>query len=186
MGSQLAQQQLDLSKQWLEDVVIGLNLCPFAKPVIKAKTIRYALSQATEFDELLTFFCAELASISAADERVIATTIVVLPASLGDFYDYLDFLAACEAKLQERALEGVLQLASFHPLYLFAGVEADDISHYTNRSPYPMIHIIREAQMSRVLDKHPNSDAIPERNIELLKDIGKDGLVKIFPPFANY
>ena len=186
MNSQLAQQQMERTKQWLEDVVVGLNLCPFAKPVVKAKSLRYALSHGTQADELLSFFCAELDYINRADELKTATTIVVLPNCLGDFYDYLDFLAACEHKLKECELEGVFQLASFHPHYLFAGVEEDDISHYTNRSPYPMIHIIRESQMSRVLAKHPNPDAIPERNIALLKSMGKDALEKLYPPFVDY
>lgn len=179
MKQEIQQQQLELSKQWVEKVVVGLNLCPFAKPVIKANGLRYALTQSVADDALIAFFLAELELISNADEVTIATSLVIYPNALGDFYDYLDFLAQCEELLVRAGLSGEFQVASFHPDYLFAGVGEEDVSHWTNRSPFPMLHIIREAQMSRVLANHPNPDSIPERNIELLREMGKEAILRL-------
>jgi hypothetical protein len=177
--SESTEQQLEKSQRWVEKVVVGLNLCPFAKPVLKANSLRYALSSECTPEQLAKFFLIELDIISQADEAVIATTLVVMPEGLTDFYDYLDFLADCEDLLQKSGLQSEFQLASFHPDYIFAGVDEDDASHLTNRSPYPMLHIIREAQMSRVLANHPNPEKIPERNIQLLREMGKTAVLEL-------
>jgi len=186
MSKNTEQQQLELCTMWLEEVVIGMNLCPFAKPVAKAGGIHYAITAQSQRRELLTFFALELARIERADQSEIATSLVIFPEGLADFYDYLDFLAQCETLLDSAGARGVFQLASFHPQYLFAGVDADDLSHWSNRSPLPMVHIIREQQMSEVLARHPNPDAIPERNIAFLQGLGREELIKRFPPFADY
>ncbi len=177
--SKSTEQQLEKSQRWVEKVVVGLNLCPFAKPVLKANSLRYALCSDESDKQLVQFFLSELDMISQADESDIATTLVVMPNGLADFYDYLDFLATCEDLLKQSGLQAEFQLASFHPDYIFAGVDADDVSHFTNRSPYPMLHIIREAQMSRVLANHPNPENIPERNIQLLREMGKAAIIDL-------
>jgi len=186
MSKNTAQQQLTLTQQWLETIVVGMNLCPFAKPVVKAQSLRYALTQTSDSEQLLRFFLAELEKIAQASEQQIATTLVIMPSAVADFYDYLDLLAQCQGLLESAQLAGEFQLASFHPGYLFAGVDIDDMSHWTNRSPYPMLHIIRQGQMSRLLAGYPNPESIPQRNIQLLRELGRAELIQRFPPFADY
>ncbi len=181
-----SEQQLLISQQWVAQIVVGLNLCPFAKPVLKADSLRYAITQDTEYTALSEFFLSELEKIQLSDEGQIATTLIIVPNALADFYDYLDFLAHCEQLINKASLEGEFQLASFHPQYVFAGESSEAIANYTNRSPYPMLHIIREAQMSRVLENHPDPDSIPNRNIQLLQKLGKAELIKKFPPLSDY
>lgn len=181
-----SEKQLSLSREWVEKIVVGMNLCPFAAPVIKQATLHYAISQADELDALQQFFLTELARIQAATEQQIATSLLIMPNAVTDFYDYLDLLSDCEHLLKKAGLGGEFQLASFHPRYVFQGVEENDISHWTNRSPYPMIHIIREGQMSRVLANFKDPDSIPERNIALLRKIGKQGLIERFSGVADY
>ena len=175
-----------LTRQWVETMVVGLNLCPFAAPVVKKDTLRYAVTEGQSEEELAHAFLSELEKIQKANEVDIATSLVVMPKALADFYDYLDMLAVFESLLKSSGLEGTFQLASFHPNYQFAGVAAEDLSHWTNRSPFPMVHIIREGQMERVLAHYPNPDAIPERNINLLRELGREELIKRFPPFSEY
>ncbi len=174
------------TRQWVETIVVGLNLCPFASPVVRKNTLRYAVSESEDVDALANDFVNELSLIQEADEKEIATTLLIMPRAVTDLYDYLDLLAYFEKLLAKAELSGVFQLASFHPAYLFAGVDADDLSHWTNRSPFPMIHIIREGQMSRVLMHYENPEEIPERNIKLLRELGREGLLKRFPPFAEF
>ena len=175
-----------ITRQWVETMVVGLNLCPFAAPVVRDNSLRYAVTQAQESESLVAAFLAEIELILAADEKDISTTLFIVPAGLEDFYDYLDYLRLFEELLQEAGLEGVLQLASFHPGYLFAGVPEDDLSHWSNRSPWPAFHIIREAEMGRALTHYANPEQIPERNIQRLRELGRAGLIERFPPFADY
>ncbi len=177
---------ISFSRQWVETIVIGLNLCPFASPVIRKNTLRYAVSESEDIEALEKDFLYELNLIQQADEKEIATTLLIMPRAVADLYDYLDLLAHFERLLAKTGLSGIFQLASFHPAYLFAGVDADDLSHWTNRSPFPMVHIIREGQMSRVLMHYENPEEIPERNIKLLRELGREGLVARFPPFAEF
>lgn len=174
------------TRQWVETIVVGLNLCPFASPVVRKNTLRYAVSESESVDALVNDFLDELNLIQEADEKEIATTLLIMPRAVTDLYDYLDLLAHFEKLLAKAGLSGVFQLASFHPAYLFAGVDAGDLSHWTNRSPFPMIHIIREGQMSRVLMHYENPEEIPERNIKLLRELGREGLLARFPPFAEF
>ncbi len=175
-----------ITRQWVETMVVGLNLCPFAAPVVRDNSLRYAVTRAQESESLVAAFLAEVELILAADEKDISTTLFIVPAGLEDFYDYLDYLRLFEELLQEAGLEGVLQLASFHPGYLFAGVPEDDLSHWSNRSPWPAFHIIREAEMGRALTHYANPEQIPERNIQRLRELGRAGLIERFPPFADY
>lgn len=175
-----------LTQDWVETIVVGLNLCPFAAPVVKDDSLHYAVSEACTADELVVDFLREVERLQQAPEAEIATTLLITPYLLQDFYDYLDQLAGFEGLLSEAGLDGVLQLASFHPAYLFGGVAADDISHWTNRSPFPTFHLIREAQMSRALAHYKHPEEIPQRNIALLRRLGRDGLIERFPPLAEY
>ncbi len=175
-----------LTEDWVRSMVVGLNLCPFAAPVLKDQSLRFFVSEAKDEKALTADYLQELDRLMQADEKDISTTLLIAPYMLADFYDYLDTLTEFEILLERAELEGVLQLASFHPGYLFGGVPAEDISHWTNRAPYPTFHIIREAQMSRALTHFKNPEEIPERNIQRLEKLGREGLIKRFPPFADY
>ncbi|NVK41243.1 MAG: DUF1415 domain-containing protein [Oceanospirillaceae bacterium] len=177
---------LALMRRWVEVMVVGENLCPFAAPDVRHERVRYAISDAREPEALVPEFLEELALIQQTPESEIATTLLVVPHMLSDFDDYLDMLALCEELVEEVGLEGLFQLASFHPGYLFDGVAADDLGHWTNRAPFPVFHLIREGQMSRVLMHYPDPDAIPERNIAHLRALGRARLIELFPPFADY
>lgn len=181
-----AEQVEKITRQWVETMVVGLNLCPFAAPVVKDNSLRYAVTAAQESESLVAAFLAEIELIQTASEADISTTLFIVPAGLEDFYDYLDHLRLFEELLVESGLDGVLQLASFHPGYLFAGVPEDDLSHWSNRSPWPAFHIIREAEMGRALTHYAKPEQIPERNIKLLRELGRERLIALFPPFADY
>lgn len=159
-------------RAWLESFVIGLNLCPFARPLLDSPSLRIAICESTSHRENQRAFLAELDHLQACTEAEVATTLLVLPHSLQDFEDYLDFIDQCQRLLSAAGLEGVVQLASFHPDYLFAGEALDDPSHYSNRSPYPMIHLLREDMLSRVLDDGADPGLIPARNIQTLRGLG--------------
>ncbi|MDX2424148.1 MAG: DUF1415 domain-containing protein [Amphritea sp.] len=181
-----AEQVEQLTRQWVESMVVGLNLCPFAAPVVKDHSLRYAVTEAEGGEALVAAFLAEVERLVEADEQSLSTTLFIVPTGLADFYDYLDQLQLFENLLQEAGLEGVLQFASFHPGYLFAGVAEDDLSHWSNRAPWPTFHIIREAEMSRALAHYSHPEQIPERNIQRLRALGREALIKRFPPFADY
>ena len=169
------EEVVDATRAWLERAVIGLNLCPFAKAVHLKKQIRYALSAARTPEELLADFVAELRILQAADPGEIDTTLLVHPRVLGDFLDYNDFLELADAAVSGEGLEGEIQVASFHPYYQFAGTQPEDIENYSNRSPYPMLHLLREASIARALAAFPEASEIFERNIATLRRLGHDG-----------
>ena len=163
------------TQRWLEHAVIGLNLCPFAKAVHVKGQIRYVVSTATTTDALLDALEAELAFLRDADPLLVDTTLLILPHMLSNFADYTDFLDLAEVVLRTHQLDGVLQIASFHPDYVFADAEADDITNCTNRSPYPMLHLLREASVSRATQAYPDAAQIFERNIDTLESLGSAG-----------
>ncbi len=166
---------LATTRHWLETAVIGLNLCPFAKAVHGKERIRWVLSPATDTEALLQDLLRELQFLSEADPDQVDTTLLVHPGVLGDFMDYNDFLDIADAALAELDLEGVLQIASFHPDYQFAGTEPDDIENCTNRSPYPTLHLLREASIDAAVAAFPQAEAIFERNQETLRQLGWEG-----------
>jgi hypothetical protein len=166
---------LAATRAWLERAVIGLNLCPFAKAVVAKQQVRYVLSDATTPQALLAELGEELLALRDAPPAEIDTTLLVHPQVLTDFLDYNDFLASADALVEALALDGVLQVASFHPDYQFAGSEPDAIENFTNRSPYPTLHLLREDSVSRAVEAFPDPDAIVERNIETLRALGIDG-----------
>ncbi|EAR62517.1 DUF1415 domain-containing protein [Neptuniibacter caesariensis] len=181
-----AEQAASLTQQWVEAMVVGLNLCPFAAPEVRNETIRYAVSGAEAVEPAVQDFLQELAHIQGQEESDLSTTLVSFTQTAQTFEEFLDLLDLCQAVLENAGLDGIFQLASFHPEYCFAGVDADDITNWTNRAPFPTIHIIREGQMSRVLVHYKNPEEIPERNMALMDKLGREGLIERFPPLADY
>jgi hypothetical protein len=163
------------TQDWLEKAVIGLNLCPFAKAVHVKKQIRYVVCDATEPEQLLSMLMDELQSLSDGDPEQVDTTLLIHPHVLNDFLDYNEFLDVADAALEDMDLAGQLQVASFHPQYQFADTEQNDIDNYTNRSPYPTLHLLREDSIERAVDAFPEASEIFERNIETLRRLGHDG-----------
>lgn len=163
------------TRRWLERAVIGLNLCPFAKAVVAKGQVRYVLSEAASRDVLLETLGAELTLLRDTPADAIDTTLIVHPHVLTDFLDYNDFLDLADALVAELDLEGVLQVASFHPQYQFAGSAPDDVDNCTNRSPWPTLHLLREDSVARAVAAFPDPDAIVDRNIATLRRLGADG-----------
>lgn len=163
------------TRRWLERAVIGLNLCPFAKAVHVKDQVRYVLSEATTADALLQELAEELAWLAETDPRVVDTTLLVHPHVLQDFVDYNDFLDQADAAVDALGLEGEIQVASFHPDYRFAGTDPDDPGNLTNRSPYPMLHLLREASIDRAVAAYPDPDVIVDRNIATMERLGARG-----------
>jgi hypothetical protein len=174
-----AKQAVEQSLQWLEVIVVGLNLCPFAAPVLKHDQLRIEVCEHQKEPLLLAAVLRELDFLQQTDESIISTSLLVFSQSMNNFDQYWAFVETANDLLYEAGLEGIIQIASFHPDYCFEGVEAGDVSHYTNRSPYPMLHFIREAQLSRVLEKYPNPELIPENNILRLQQLGKKKLLAL-------
>ena len=163
------------TRAWVERAVVGLNLCPFAKaPMVKGQ-IRYVLDETDDPRELLESLCAEMRALVDADPALVETTLLVHPNVLGDFTDFNDFLDAADAALEDLELDGVLQIASFHPQYQFAGTDADDLGNATNRSPYPTLHLLREASVDRAVAAFAQPDSIVEANLRTLESLGREG-----------
>lgn len=160
------------TRRWLEQVVIGLNLCPFARREFDAGRVRFAVTSHTEPAALLLEFASELNRLQ--NEPQISTTLLVFAEGVADFHAYLDLLDMAQAWLEEQELEGVYQLASFHPDYQFAESDVDDEANYTNRSPWPIIHLLREESVEQAITSHPDTARIPERNIRLAREKGAD------------
>lgn len=173
---------ISLTRRWLERAVIGLNLCPFAKSVYVKQQVRFVLSEARDADSLLQALREELLSLHGVDPQQTDTTLIVHPHVLGDFLDYNDFLGLADGLVVELGLEGEIQVASFHPDYRFAGTAHDDIGNHTNRSPFPTLHLLREASIERAVAAFPDPDAIVERNIATLQKLGIDGWRRLMEP----
>ena len=170
---------LEETTTWLENAVIGLNLCPFAKAVHSKGQIRWVLSDATEPMALLELLVHELQHLAAADPESVDTTLIVHPQVMQDFMDFNDFLGVAEAALAELNLDGVLQIASFHPQFQFAGTDIDDITNATNRSPYPTLHLLREDSVERAVAAFPAAEDIFQRNINTLQRLGPEGWTQL-------
>ncbi|AOB27287.1 MULTISPECIES: DUF1415 domain-containing protein [Bordetella] len=164
---------------WVDKAVIGLNLCPFAKAVQVRGQVRYAVSDATEAQGVLTDLEDELMRLSQADPQEIDTTLLILPDALDDFYDFNDFEDLSDRLLKRMRLVGELQVATFHPRFQFAETDPDDIENYTNRSPYPILHLLREASIDKAVEAFPDAAEIYEKNIETMRELGEDGWRKL-------
>ena len=170
-----AEEVVTATRTWLERAVIGLNLCPFAKPVHLNNLIRYFVSDARSLARLREDLMAELRALDAADPAQCETTLLIHPHVLADFSDYNEFLEQADDAVSELGLEGVIQVASFHPRYQFEDAGPDAIENYTNRSPYPMLHLLRESSVERAVTTYPDTTAIYRRNIETLRRLGHEG-----------
>jgi hypothetical protein len=167
------QPYISNTKNWVEKVVIGLNLCPFAKPVFAKNQIKFAVSEATNTQALTQDLIHELLFLSGIEGDDTETTILIHPLVLQDFEAYMDFVEAANDMIYELNLEGIFQIASFHPDYQFAETQKEDMENYTNRSPYPMLHIIREDTVEKAVKTYPNVAAIPQNNIQKVKTLDK-------------
>ncbi|HEY0861400.1 MAG TPA: DUF1415 domain-containing protein [Pseudoxanthomonas sp.] len=175
-----APDPIEATRRWVERAVIGLNLCPFAKAVYVKQQVRFVLSDASTPEALLEELAEELLLLRDADPEQVDTTLIVHPDVLTDFLDYNDFLDNADAAVEALDLQGIIQVASFHPGYQFAGTMPDDISNYTNRSPYPTLHLLREASIDRAVEAFPDADVIVERNVKTLDALGHAGWTELF------
>jgi hypothetical protein len=171
--------EIAATRRWLERAVIGLNLCPFAKSVHVKQQVRFVLSDAELEDDLLEELAEELLRLRDTPADEVDTTLLVHPRVLTDFLDYNDFLDRVDMVVEALELDGVLQVASFHPQYRFADTEVDDPGNGTNRAPYPTLHLIREASLDRAVAAYPDPDAIVQRNLETMERLGLDGLQRL-------
>jgi hypothetical protein len=160
---------------WLTRAVVGLNLCPFAKAVMAKGQVRYVVTELTDPEQVLKLLQTEMQTLVDADPDTLDTTLLIAPYLLPDFVDFNEFLFDCEAVLQAMDLEGVLQIADFHPNYQFAGTAPEDVENRTNQSPYPTLHLLREDSVSRAVQAFPDAAMIYERNTALLREMGVAG-----------
>lgn len=167
------------TRRWLDNMVVGLNLCPFAGAVINTPRLAIEVCESEQEEEMLAALLQQLDCLQQAEQSELETSLLVFSAGLKDFDQYWSFVELANELLEQVGLEGVIQIASFHPQYCFDGVPEQDVSHYTNRSPYPMLHFIREAQLTRVLKSYPQPELIPENNIRRLQKLGKQPLLKL-------
>ncbi len=174
MRTDTDQHHLDATRCWVEQVVVALNLCPFAKRELVKERVRFVVSPATTEDELLADLTAELAHLNANEST--ETTLLIHPHVLTEFAQYNDFLGAADDLLFHLGFEGVFQVASFHPDYQFGGTAQQDAENYTNRSPFPMLHLLREDSLTVAIDNYPDVEQIPQRNIDLMNDMGAEAL----------
>jgi uncharacterized protein len=165
-----AAQIINETKKWINDVVIGCNFCPFAANVVKKQTIYYRVENSTDTAICLEALLAEITRLD--DEITIETSFLIFPNNFKEFDDYLNMVSLAEKLLKQKGYEGIYQLASFHPLYLFAGSLETDAANYTNRSVYPMLHLLREADIDKALENYGNPENIPERNINFAREKG--------------
>ncbi len=163
------------TRAWVQRAVVGLNLCPFAKAPLVKDQIRFVVCESDDPRVLLDALCTQMSELVAADPAVVETTLLIHPNALLDFAEFNDFLGAADAALEDRGLDGVLQIASFHPRYRFADAAADDLSNATNRSPYPTLHLLREASVERAVEAFPEAETIFENNIATLDALGAEG-----------
>lgn len=163
------------TRRWLERAVVGLNLCPFAKAVVVKQQVHIAATPAEDAAGVLEDFGRELDALVALDAQVRDTTLLVIPRGMEDFLAFHALTARAERLVRKRGLEGVVQVASFHPRFVFAGVEEDDITNFTNRAPHPALHLLREESIDRAVAAFPDPAAIYEANMETLRRLGPEG-----------
>ena len=163
------------TREWIEKAVIGLNLCPFAKSVYVKNQVRIVVSDARHIDGFLEDLDRELDHLAEVDPEVTDTTLLIHPTLFPDFLDFNDVHQIADEAVAEHDLEGVIQIASFHPDYQFEGTEPDDITNYTNRAPFPTLHLIREESLDRAVEAFPDAEMIYERNMETLRKLGLAG-----------
>jgi uncharacterized protein len=171
---------ISVTRRWVEKSVIGLNLCPFAESPYRGNRVHFAVSEQRSAAGLLQDLRAELRALAAAAAEDRETTLLIHPLALADFVQYNDFLEVCDSAVAELNLEGELQVASFHPQYQFADSQPDDIENYTNRSPYPMLHLLREASVERAVAAVGDSEQIYRRNLRTMRELGHAGWQRLW------
>jgi hypothetical protein len=169
------------TQQWLTDVIVGLNLCPFAKRVVLIDSIRLVVSGSLTVEQLLEDFVTEIGILKSTDTEELETTLLIIPTVLSKFEDYNQFLDLIDDVLLQFDWQGVFQVASFHPNYCFAGADADDSENLTNRSPYPILHILREDSVAKAVANYPSIDDIPKQNIKRVEKLSSQQKLKLFP-----
>lgn len=170
--------------RWIDEVVVGLRLCPFAAGPWKAGEVRIVVSDAASPEEAVEHALEEALHLMEVPEDEVATTLVAFSRTLADFETFLDAEATLAHILDEAGGAGILQVASFHPDYRFEGEDPDALSHWTNRAPLPILHLLREAQVSEAVDQHPDPEAIPADNVRRLEALGRDALMRLWQRFA--
>lgn len=177
------QRIITQTKNWIEAVVVGQNFCPFAKREVESDRVRYKVTHESGFDSLLNFVIQECVWLDQNKDT--ETTLIILPSDLNDFNAFLDCLGLAEDLLVAQSYEGIYQIASFHPDYCFQGEDDNDAANYTNRSPYPMMHLIREASIQLAIENHPDADAIPVRNVEHARELGLEKMKSLLAECIN-
>ena len=180
MNSDVERVVIEDTQLWLNKAVIGLNLCPFAKAVVTKKQVRYVVCMDSEPEQVLKMLQEEMQLLINTDAAVLDTTLLIAPHLLPDFLEFNEFLFDCDSVLLSMELEGVLQIADFHPRYQFAGTESDDISNFTNRAPYPTLHLLREESIDKAVAAFPDASLIYERNMQVLEELGREGWESLF------
>ena len=167
------------TKKWLLEAVVGLNLCPFAKAVVVKDMVRYRVCSSADSADLLVMLREELLHLAESHPNTLDTTLLIAPKALPDFLDFNDFLAECDDVLTGLKLDGVLQVADFHPHYQFGGTDVNDIENFTNRTPYPTLHLLREDSIDKAVQAYPDAALIFERNIEVLNTLGHEAWAQL-------
>ena len=165
-------------EQWLQDIVIGLQLCPFAKAPSQKQQVRFFVSEAKTEEDLIEELIKECQLLDK--DAHIETTIMIIPYLLSDFFDYSQYLNWAEQTLKQHQWRGIYQIASFHPHYQFAGTNTSDPQNLTNRSPYPLLHLLRENSLANILDRFPDSSTIPEKNIQTMTQLSEEQIHRYF------
>lgn len=168
---------------WLKEVVIGLNLCPFAALPFTQETVRYVVLENSKGSEILESLRIEMRRLVATPAIILETALLVLPVAFENFLDFNDFLYKANALLEQEGWEGELQIASFHPHYQFAGTVEDAPSNYTNRAPYPILHLLREESIEAALEQVKDPDEIYKRNIRTMEELGPEGIQRLWLKF---
>jgi len=179
MCPRLGAPVIEDTRRWLERAVIGLNLCPFAKAVHTKGQVHYAVSAAAGWKDLNADLARELHGLVQADPQQRETTLLIVPEFLGEFLEFSAYLQEAQRVLEASGLEGEIQIASFHPGYQFADADAEDVTNCTNRSPYPMLHLLREASIDRAVEAFPQAESIYEANVETMRQLGHAGWDKL-------
>ena len=168
------EREIAATKSWLKNVVIGMNFCPFAALPYKKGEVLFILDKKNNDELRLGTLVSQLSAMD--NDESIETTLIIYPDHYKDFYDYLDWVSLCENAIEELGYEGVYQVASFHPQYIFEGSELNDAANYTNRSPYPMVHLIREDSVEKARETHPDIESVPNTNIKKARKKGLESM----------
>jgi hypothetical protein len=178
--------EMELVRKWVEQAVLGLGLCPFAGEHWDARRVRLTVTAAASEQELLEDLRAEITTLDETDSKLLETTLLIVPNLLHDFGDYNQFLDLADELIEKHRWAGRFQIASFHPGYQFEGTKYDDLENLTNRSPFPLLHLLRENTISRALAQHPNPDQIPLTNIATLRALSEKSRQEIFGFLPEY